>query len=316
MKYFGVTLDCKLDWYPHTQYLENKVLPVRNSLVRCSTATWGMTFHNLMTFYKYAILPVITYASESWSTSVSKRAKCKLQKIQRAFLIFITKAYKSVSNEALSASAGIMPIEQDMQLHKDRRAISRGNPTNAVIAALKKIETPAKTRGIHPKDNHISVDLSGTVGNANMKIFTDGSKTENHVGASMVAEKDSKEIHTNTQRLNTTCTVFQAELYGISTAIDWIQSQGKKTSSYAINADSKAALLANANMHTTHPLAVAIRVKTIKLRNSTSINFHWVKRHAGLKGNERADYLAKTVARYNNTIAYDEIPINREKQIL
>jgi ribonuclease HI len=149
-----------------------------------------------------------------------------------------------------------------------------------------------------------------------MKIFTDGSKTENHVGASVVAAKDSKEIHMNTQRLNTTCTVFQAELYGISTAIDWIQSQGKKISSYTINVDSKAALLAIANKHTTHPLAVAIRVKVIKLRNSTSITFHWVKGHAGLKGNERAHYLAKTVARYNNTIAYDEIPINREKKIL
>jgi len=61
-----------------------------------------------------------------------------------------------------------------MQLYKDRRAISRGNPTNAVIAALKNMETPTKTRGIHPKDNHVSVGLSGTVGNANMKIFTDG----------------------------------------------------------------------------------------------------------------------------------------------
>jgi len=91
-----------------------------------------------------------------------------------------------------------MPIEQAMQLYKQRRAISRGNPTNAVIAALKKIETPTKTRGIHPKDNHISADLSGTVGNTNTKIFTDGSKTENHVGANMVADKDSKEIYINT----------------------------------------------------------------------------------------------------------------------
>jgi len=197
-----------------------------------------------MTIYKYAILPVITYASEAWSISVSKRAKSKLQQIQRAFLIFITKEYKSVSNEILSTTAGIMPIEQAMQLYKDRRSVSRGNPTNAVIAALKEIETPTKTLGIHPKDNHISVDLSGTVGNANMAIFTDGSKTEYHVGASMVAEKDFKEIHISTQRLNTTCTVFQAELYGISMAIDWILSQGKKTSSYAINVDSKAALLA------------------------------------------------------------------------
>ena len=113
-----------------------------------------------------------------------------------------------------------------------------------------------------------------------------------------------------------TCTVFQAELYGISVAIDWIQSQGKKTSSYTMNVDSKVALLAIANKNTTHPLAVAIRVKAIKLRNSTSITFHWVKGRVGLKGNERADYLAKTVARYNNTIAYDEIPVNRGKKIV
>jgi len=80
--------------------------------------------------------------------------------------------------------------------------------------------------------------------------------------------------------------------------------------------DSKAALLSIANKHKTHPLAVATRLKTIKLRNFISITFHWVKRHAGLKGNERADYLAKRVASYSTTIAYDEIPINRGKQIL
>jgi hypothetical protein len=57
-------------------------------------------------------------------------------------------------------------------------------------------------------------------------------------------------------------------------------------------------------------------MKTIKLRKSTSITFHWVKGHAGLKRNERTDYLAKTGASYNATIAYDEIPINRGKQIL
>jgi len=148
-----------------------------------------------------------------------------------------------------------------------------------------------------------------------MIIYMDGSKTEN-VGASMVAVKDSRNIHINTQTLSIMCTIFQAELYGISMAVDWIQSQGKKTSSYAINVDSKAALLAIANKHTTHPLAVTTRLKTIELRNSTSITFHWVKGHAGLKGNERADYLAKTAASYNTTIAYDVIPIIRGKQSL
>jgi hypothetical protein len=57
-------------------------------------------------------------------------------------------------------------------------------------------------------------------------------------------------------------------------------------------------------------------LKTIKLRNFTSITFHWVKGHECLKGKQRADYLAKIVANYNITIAYEKIPINRGKQIL
>ena len=163
---------------------------------------------------------------------------------------------------------------------------------------------------------HIHVDPSGTEGSANVSICTDGSKTENHIGASMVAVKNSTEIHNETQRLNITCTVFQAELCGIIMAVDCIQSQRQKTSSYAINVDSKAALLAIANKHRTHPLTIATRLKTNELRNSTSITFHWVKGHVGLKGNDRADYLAKIATSYNTTNAYDAIPINRGKQIL
>ena len=98
-----------------------------------------------------------------------------------------------------------------MLLHRDITAISRGQPTNAVLPELKKIEIPDKIKNTHPKDNHIRVDLTGTQGKANVFIYTDGSKTENHVGTSMVAVENSIEIHIETQRLNITCTVFQAE---------------------------------------------------------------------------------------------------------
>jgi len=189
MKYLGVVLDCKMDWFPHSQHLELRLLRLRYRLVRCSKATWGMSFHNLMTIYKHAILPVNTYAYEAWYTKTTKRARSKLLQIQRSYLIYITKAYRTVSNEALSAITGLMPLDLVMLLHKDKRATSLGQPTNAILPELKKIEIPNKIRNTHPKENHIRVNLSGTEGTANVTIYTDGSKTEHHVGASMVEWK-------------------------------------------------------------------------------------------------------------------------------
>ena len=153
-------------------------------------------------------------------------------------------------------------------------------------------------------------------GTADVSIYTDGTKTEHHVGAGMVAVKNSREIHIETQRLNIECMVFQAELCDIGMAVDWILNQRKKTSSSAINVVSKAALLAITNKRSTHPLAIDTRRKTIELRTATSITFHWIKGQTGLKGNERADYLAKTVSSYNPTITYDAIPVSRGKQLL
>jgi hypothetical protein len=99
-------------------------------------------------------------------------------------------------------------------------------------------------------------------------------------------------------------------------AMKWIQSQRRSISACAINVDSKAALLAIANKQTTHPLASAIREEIINLRHTTPIPLHWVKGNAGLKGNERADYLAKFAASYYTITAYDKIPITRGKKIL
>jgi ribonuclease HI len=121
-------------------------------------------------------------------------------------------------------------------------------------------------KGTHPVDSYLHVELTGVEGIAEVTVYTDGSKTEQHIGAGVVVVKDSREIHTETQRLNNECTVFQAELCGVCMAVDWIQNQRTKASTYAINVDSKAAILAIANKHTTHPLAIDARSKTIELK--------------------------------------------------
>jgi ribonuclease HI len=132
----------------------------------------------------------------------------------------------------------------------------------------------------------------------------------------VVVLKDSKETHINIARLNSHCTIFQAELYGIKMAMNWINNQRRSFLDCAINVDSKAAILSIANKQTTYPIATAIRKEIIKLRHTTSITLHWVKGHVGVKGNERADYLAKTAASYCENTAYNKIPINQGKKLL
>jgi hypothetical protein len=177
-----------------------------------------------MTIYKYAILPAITYASDVQKSQKQTAANSEI------LLHFYNKGLQNSFTRGCISNSRDNAIEQAVHLYKDIRAISRGSPTNAVITELKKMEIPNKIRGTHPKDNHIPVEFSGSEGNANVIIYTDGSKTENHVGASMVAVKGSRELHINTQRLRIMCTVFQAELYRISMAVDWIQTKERKLS--------------------------------------------------------------------------------------
>jgi len=170
-----------------------------------------------------------------------------------------------------------MHIDQAISLFKDTRAIARGQQTNALFVQLKEIETPTKLKGINPTENHIQVVLSGEEGLEEVTLYTDGSKTDKHVGAGMVAMKESREIHTGSMRLNNDCTVFQAELGGIRMATDWIQNQRKKVATYAINVDSISAILAIPNKHTTHPTAEDTRSKMIELRKDISVKIQWVK---------------------------------------
>ena len=56
----------------------------------------------------------------------------------------------------------------------------------------------------------------------NLHRRTDGPKTENHVGAYLVTEQNSRDIYTDDRRLENDCAVFQAELLDIQLAVDWI----------------------------------------------------------------------------------------------
>ncbi|XP_046973827.1 uncharacterized protein LOC124540370 [Vanessa cardui] len=115
-------------------------------------------------------------------------------------------------------------------------------------------------------------------------------------------------------KLSQYCTVYQAELLAIQKATEEI---GKiRTPTFAIFSDSMAALQTIQNPNALHPLAVQTRenLHDLSLQGKVVILF-WIKAHAGLKGNERADHLAKEAAlKSKRRPDYDQCPISFVKR--
>ncbi|XP_072935007.1 uncharacterized protein [Epargyreus clarus] len=115
-----------------------------------------------------------------------------------------------------------------------------------------------------------------------IRMFTDGSKIEGQVGAALSIWNGEAEVRALKLALPSYCTVYQAELLAIWKASE--VAKNRKETSFAIYSDSMSALQSLTAKNCTHPLANKV------------VALFWIKAHAGLPGNERADQLAKEAA--------------------
>ncbi|KAF9410372.1 hypothetical protein HW555_010498 [Spodoptera exigua] len=145
-------------------------------------------------------------------------------------------------------------------------------------------------------------------------IYTDGSKSVDGVGAAYSYWRDGTEIRTKRMRLESMCTVFQAELLAIARATDLVVRGGFGCA--AVLSDSRSSLDLIRNSETHHPLATHIRKNIRELEGRGKIlQFFWVKAHVGIPGNERADELARLAAAQSRVApAYDRCPVSYVKR--
>ncbi|KAF9787558.1 hypothetical protein SFRURICE_001610 [Spodoptera frugiperda] len=86
------------------------------ALTRISKATWGLSFLTLRTIYGATYLGCVCYGAPVWADRATIGAvRRKLLQGQRLALIFLCKAYRTVSTEALPVLAGLLPVDLEVQ---------------------------------------------------------------------------------------------------------------------------------------------------------------------------------------------------------
>lgn len=321
IKMLGVTIDDRLTFNAHLSEVSRKAIAVHKQLCRAAKVNWGLNPEVIKTIYVAAIEPIVLYAASAWAETANKLGTIKqLGVVQRGIAQKICKAYRTVSLNSVLLLAGMLPL--DLRIHEvaSLYRAKKGEP-QAILGDREVEQMTSALESPHPAErsdlkivglvNREEVDANS---DQQVKIFTDGSKIGGRVGAALSIWNGEAETRALKLALPGYCTVYQAELLAICRATREIRNTTAST--FGIFSDSMAALLTVKNPSCLHPLAVEARqnVTAASLQNKV-VSLFWIKAHAGLEGNERADQLAKEAAtNLKKRPDYDLCPISFVKR--
>jgi hypothetical protein len=208
----------------------------------------------------------MSYACSVWVKAVDKKViKQKLQSIQRLIALRITKAYKTVSNEALDVIANLIPIDLYLKKTAINYFIKTGTNntlTNEYLNEdridLRDIQKPFPVRQLkhYAKRKPINITNESTT---RYTIFTDRSKSLDGVGSGYCVYDNEIVIKTGKQKLAKYCSVFQAELLAIKSSIMSVNCSKFKNNTITIKTDSMASILALKDPNSTTTLVQDIQ---------------------------------------------------------
>ncbi|KAF9822905.1 hypothetical protein SFRURICE_010434, partial [Spodoptera frugiperda] len=115
--YLGLVLEKNFSFIiEHIKAISEKAKNNFYALTRISKATWGLSFLTLKTIYGATYLGCVCYGAPVWADRATIGAvRRKLLQGQRLALIFLCKAYRTVSTEALPVLAGLLPVDLEVQ---------------------------------------------------------------------------------------------------------------------------------------------------------------------------------------------------------
>jgi ribonuclease HI len=121
--------------------------------------------------------------------------------------------------------------------------------------------------------------------------YMDGSRTEEGTRAGACGQSVNRRLSIP---LGKHATVFQAEVYAILACAHEIEAQDRPQKYVSIYSDSQAALKALQAAKTTSPLVCQCQQALNDISAQHAVRLYWVPGHAGVRGNETADKLARS----------------------
>lgn len=119
------------------------------------------------------------------------------------------------------------------------------------------------------------------------EFYTDGSKSSSFVGCAVYSGAFTKAL-----RMDSMASIFSAEIYGVSLAIEHIMSNNILKAILFVDSQSVIQALSS-RLPTKNLLVLHVRSKINRaLQLGRTIRFCWVPSHVGIPGNEQADKLA------------------------
>lgn len=323
IKLLGLTIDKKLTFNSHVSRICKKAANLYKQLAKAAKIEWGLSPEIIRTIYVAVVEPVVLYASSVWAPAADKAlVKKQLYAIQRGFAQKICKSYRTVSLNAALVLARLLPLDLRVQEAAQLYEAKRGKMVPALYGRQME-DRVCLAEAIHPA-SQIDIDFQcledvqpETLAEHHVtesQIYTDGSKISGGVGAAYSYWKDGREVKSKRMKLESFCTVFQAEMYALYQATELVLQLKEETVS--ILSDSRSALELLKNQDTSHPIAFQVRRNIIKIiEKNRKLNLYWIRAHVGVPGNERADELAKAAALLNKTApAYDRCPASYIKR--
>lgn len=309
LKYLGIIFDTKFTFNDHIDNVVTRCTKLINILSKAAKISWGLTGEAMKIIYKGAILPLLSYGAPVLKDAlVRKNNQRKYKRVQRLVLIKIAKAFRTTSYEALCVLTALTPIlikiEEITDVYRTTKVMGNSHQAFDAMVELNKWPHPADIVKITGRDKKIDYLV---------EAYTDGSKSENGVGAGVALYVKKQLVQELKYKLDKRCSNNQAEQFAILRALQNIidmkdvEIDHRKAVLYT---DSMITLDSLRNTDKHHKLIEEIRNVIRSLEGDNwCVHFSWIKAHVGNHGNELADQLAKEAA-LNTEIpsSFDLIP--------